>query len=104
MEQKFKLEFPLDLEIKYEDPEELFELATKEEFVTFMFRNAIAAIKQAIRKNKSECIIFSIQNYNVRIAIKKEHYKIFLNKAIKHYEALEDYAQCSELVNLKSRL
>ena len=104
MEQKFKLEFPLDLEIKYEDPEELLELATKEEFVTFMIRNAIAAIKQAIRKNTSECIIFSIQNYNVRIAIKKEHYKTFLNKAIKHYEALEDYAQCSELVNLKSRL
>jgi uncharacterized protein YaaN involved in tellurite resistance len=94
----------LTLEIKYDDPEELLELATKEEFVTFMFRNAIAAIKQAIRKNKSECIIFSIQNYNVRIAIKKEHYKTFLNKAIKHYEALEDYAQCSELVNLKSRL
>jgi hypothetical protein len=37
MEQKFKLEFPLDLEIKYEDPEELLELASKEEFVTFMF-------------------------------------------------------------------
>ncbi len=53
MEQKFKLEFPLDLEIKYDDPEELFELASKDEFVTFMFGNAIAAIKQAIRKNKT---------------------------------------------------
>jgi hypothetical protein len=50
MEQKFKLEFPLDLEIKYDDPKELLELASKEEFVTFMFGNAIAAIKQAIRK------------------------------------------------------
>ena len=104
MQQKFKLEFPLDLEIKYDYPEELFELATKEEFVTFMFGNAIAAIKQAIRKNKSECVIFSIQNYNVRIAIKKEHYKTFLNKAIKHYEALEEYSTCKELVTLKSRL
>jgi hypothetical protein len=35
MEQKFKLEFPLDLEIKYEDPEELFQLAEQEEFVKF---------------------------------------------------------------------
>jgi len=104
MQQKFKLEFPLDLEIKYEDPAELLELASKEEFVTFMFKNAIAAIKQAIRKNKSECVIYSIQNYNVTVAIKKEHYKTFLNKAIKHYEKLEDYAQCSELVTLKSRL
>lgn len=104
MEQKFKLEFPLDLEIKYEDPEELFELASKPEFVTFMFGNAIAAIKQAIRKNKSECVIFDILNYNLKVSIKKEHYKTFLNKAIKHYETLEDYTQCSELVTLKSRL
>ena len=104
MEQKLKLEFPLDLEIKYEDPEELLELATQEEFVTFMFGSAVAAIKQAIRKNRSECIVFSIQNYNVRVAIKKEHYKIFLNKAIKHYENLENYSKCSELVSLKSRL
>jgi len=104
MEQKYKLEFPLDVEIKYEDPEELLELAEQQEFVTFMFKNAIAAVKQAIRKNKSECVIFTISNYNVKVAIKKEHYKTFLNKAIKHYEKLEDYSKCSELVNLKSRL
>jgi hypothetical protein len=104
MKQKFKLEFPLDLEIKYDDPQELLELASKEEFITFMFENAIAAVKQSIRKNKSECVMFSIENYNVKVAIKKEHYKTFLNKAIKHYEALEEYATCKELVTLKSRL
>jgi len=104
MEQKYKLEFPLDVEIKYDDPEELLELAEQQEFVTFMFKNAIAAVKQAIRKNKSECVIFTINNYNVKVAIKKEHYRTFLNKAIKHYEKLEDYTKCSELVNLKSRL
>ena len=70
----------------------------------FVTRNPAYAIKQAIRKNKSECVIFEITNYDLKVAIKKEHYKTFLNKAIKHYEALEDYAQCSELVNLKSRL
>jgi len=104
MEQKVKLEFPLQVEIKYDDAEELMELASQNEFVTFMFKNAIAAIKQAIRKNKSECVMFSIENYNLKVVVKKEHYKTFLNKAIKHYEALEDYTQCSELVNLKSRL
>ena len=98
MEQKFKLEFPLDLEIKYDHPQELLELASRPEFITFMFENAIAAVKQSIRKNKSECVMFSIENYNVKVAIKKEHYKTFLNKAIKHYEALEEYATCKELV------
>jgi hypothetical protein len=104
MEQKIKLEFPLQLEIKYDDTEELMGLASQDEFITFMFKNAIAALKQAIRKNKSECVIFEISNYDLKVAVKKEHYKTFLNKAIKHYEALEDYAQCRELVTLKSRL
>ena len=104
MQQKTKLEFPLQVEIKYDDTKELMLLATQDEFVTFMFKNTIAAIKQAIRKNKSECVIFDILNYNLKVAIKKEHYKTFLNKAIRHYETLEDYAQCSELVTLKSRL
>ena len=57
MEQKVKLEFPLQVEIKYDDTEELMELASQDAFVTFMFGNAIAAIKQAIRKNKSECLL-----------------------------------------------
>ena len=104
MEQKFKLEFPLQVEIKYDDTEELMELASQEEFVKFMFKGAVAAIKQSIRKNKSECMIFEILNYNLKVIIKKEYYKQFLNKAIKHYESLEDYIQCSELVTLKSRL
>jgi hypothetical protein len=104
MEQKIKLEFPLQLEIKYDDTEELMGLASQDEFITFMFKNAIAALKQAIRKNKSECVIFEISNYDLKVAVKKEHYKTFLNKAIKHYEALEDYTQCRELVTLKSRL
>ena len=90
MEQKVKLEFPLQVEIKYEDTEELMLLASQDEFVTFMFKNAIAAIKQSIRKNKSECVIFDILNYNLKVAIKKEHYKTFLNKAIKHYETNEE--------------
>jgi hypothetical protein len=104
MEQKFKLEFPLDLEIKYDHPQELLELASRPKFVTFMYEGAIAAVKQAIRKNKSECVMFDIANHNFKVVLKKDHYKQFLNKAIKHYESIEDYPQCSELVTLKSRL
>jgi hypothetical protein len=33
MKQKFKLEFPLDLEIKYDHPQELLELASRPEFI-----------------------------------------------------------------------
>ena len=104
MEKKDTWEIPLKFSLVYDDIEELNIIKSSDEFLELVYKGAVAALKQALKKNKSECIIFSIQNYNVRIAIKKEHYKTFLNKAIKHYEALEDYVQCSELVNLKSRL
>jgi hypothetical protein len=48
--------------------------------------------------------MFDIINYNFKVVLKKDHYKSFLNKAIKHYESIENYPLCSELVTLKSRL
>jgi hypothetical protein len=104
MESKTKPQIPLQVDIEYNGPEELMDLASKEKFVTFMYEGAIAAVKQAIRKNKSECVMFDIANHNFKVVLKKDHYKQFLNKAIKHYESIEDYPQCSELVTLKSRL
>jgi hypothetical protein len=104
MESKTKPQIPLKVDIVYNEQQELLDLVEQEEFVTFMYEGAIAALKQAIRKNKSECVIFDIINYNFKVVLKKDHYKSFLNKAIKHYESIENYPLCSELVTLKSRL
>jgi len=104
MKTQSKPSIPLKLEVKYDETEDLLDLATDEEFSTFILENAIIALKQAIRKNKSECVLFELVNYDFKVLIKKPKYKSLLNAAIKHYEKLEDYTKCSELVNLKSRL
>lgn len=104
MKTETKPPIPLQVDIEYNELEELLDLASQEKFITFMYKGAIAAVKQAIRKNKSECVMFDIANHNLKAVLKKEHYKKFLNKAIKYYEQIEDYPQCSELVTLKSRL
>ena len=99
MESKTKPQIPLKVDIVYNEPQELLDLVEQSEFITFMYEGAIAALKQAIRKNKSECVMFDITNYNFKVVLKKDYYKLFLTRAIKHFETVENYSLCSELVN-----
>jgi hypothetical protein len=104
MESKAQWEIPLKLQLHFEDSEDLQELKTSEEFIELIFKGAIAALKQAIRKNKSECILYEIVNLDLKIKIKKTQYKELLNNCLAYYEKLEDYATCQDLLELKHRL
>jgi hypothetical protein len=69
-----------------------------------LLENSLAALKQSIRKNKSECVLFDVTNLNLKVIIKKSNYKNLLNQILKYYEQIEDYQMCSEIVKLKHRL
>jgi hypothetical protein len=103
MEKKAEWEIPLKLNLMFEDAEDLEILKKSDEFLELIFKGAIAALKQAIRKNKSECVLFNIVNLDLKIKIKKNQYKELLNNCIIYYEKLEDYITCQELVELKQR-
>lgn len=103
MEKEAEWEIPLKINLLYEDSTELEALKLSDEFLELTFKGAVAALKQAIRKNKSECILFEIINLESKIKIKKDQYKSLLNKCIEYYEKLEDYTTCQELVELKQR-
>lgn len=103
MENKAEWEIPLKISLTYDDAEDLEALKQSDEFLTLIFKGVIASLKQAIRKNKSECILLEIVNHNAKIKIKKDQYKDLLNKCISYYEQLEDYPTCQELVELKQR-
>lgn len=104
MKTETKPQIPLRLEIKYESKEDLEEFASSGEFSTLILEKGLLALKGAIRKNKSECILFEIVNFDFKVVVKKPHYKTLLNRAISYYEHLEDYTMCQELTKLKSRL
>jgi hypothetical protein len=99
-----KPQFPLKMEINYDSKEELDEFVHNGEFRILLLENSLAALKQSIRKNKSECILFDVTNLNLKVIIKKSNYKNLLNQILKHYEQIEDYPMCSEIVKLKHRL
>jgi hypothetical protein len=103
MEKKAEWEVPLKLNIMFDEVEDLEALKQSDEFLSLVFKGAVASLKQAIRKNKSECILFEIVNHNAKIKVKKEAYESLLDKCILYYEKLEDYTICQELVILKQR-
>jgi hypothetical protein len=103
MEKKDTWNIPLKLNIMYDDPDDLTALKTSDEFLNLIFEGAVAALKQAIRKNKSECILFEIVNLEAKIKIDKTQYEKLLSRCLSYYEKLEDYDTCQELVELKHR-
>lgn len=103
MEKKVTWEIPLKLNIMYDDPNDLIALESSDEFLDLIFRGAVAALKQAIRKNKSECVLFEIVNLESKIKVDKTQYEKLLNNCLSYYEKIEDYDTCQELVELKHR-
>jgi hypothetical protein len=103
MEKKATWEIPLKLNLIYEDSEDLTALKSSDEFSELVFKGAVSALKQAIRKNKSECVLYEIVNLEAKIKINKNQYEKLLNSCLAYYEKLEDYDTCQELVELKHR-
>lgn len=104
MSKNTEMEIPLSLRIVYEEIEDIEVLKQSEEFLELIHKGAVAAIKQAIRKNKSDCVLFVVDNLNLKIKIEKSQYKKLLNSCIKYYENLEDYTTCQRLVRIKERI
>jgi hypothetical protein len=103
MEKKAEWEIPLKITLNFDDVEDLEALKGSEEFLDLIYKAVVAALKQAIRKNKSECVLFEVVNHNAKIKVKKDQYKDLLGKCVIYYEQLEDYTTCQELVELKQR-
>ena len=87
MEKKATWNIPLKLNIMYDDPDDLTALETSDEFLNLIFEGAVAALKQAIRKNKSECILFEIVNLEAKIKINKtKHFERICGRALQSRE------------------
>ena len=71
MSKNTEMDIPLSLRIVFEEIEDIEVLKTSEEFLELIHKGAVAAIKQAIRKNKSDCILFNVENLNLKIKIDK---------------------------------
>ena len=93
-----------NIELIYDDREELLKLAEKGEFCEFILRDSIKAIKEAIKYKQRKAILFNISNLSVIIEIKQTQYESVLKQAVKHYASRENYEECSKLKKLIDKL
>ena len=86
-----------NIELIYDDKEDLLKLAKKSEFCEFILNDSIKAIKKAIKYKHPKVNLFNISNLSVIIEINKSQYKSVLTQAEKLYASMEDYEECSKI-------
>lgn len=94
----------LQLEILYDEKEELDELLESEDFHELLYDEVIKIISEALEENSDTVKVAYISNIGHSIFLHKSNFKAALDKALKHYEKKEDYDKCSEIVKLKNQL
>lgn len=73
-----------------------------EQVKSVVFDKFLPNIKNAIDKNRKECIFCHVKNYNV--IIPKSEYKVALSTLEKYYAKKEDFEKCSQIIELSSKL
>jgi hypothetical protein len=92
---KYQKEEATNLEIIYNNSEDLNQLSTKEEFKHFILEDSFKTIKRALKNNLDKVELFNLFNLSLVVELKKENYKDVLNNILEHYINEENYEKCS---------
>jgi hypothetical protein len=90
----------INIEIDWDNEEDLIGLSDNEIFVDFILEESLKAIVDALKNNKDKAELFNIFNMSVIIELKKSQFKNVLNKITDMLIKNEEYERCSELQKL----
>lgn len=93
-----------NIELVYEDREDLVRLASKEEFISFILEDSLKTITKAIEQNLEKVELFNIFNLSLIVELDKSKYKPVLERIIQRYVEIEDYDKCIEIQALINKL
>ena len=88
------------IEIVYNDSSDLKKLASKEEFRTFIIKDSLESIKNAIKYGDDKVELFNIFNLSLTVELKRSNFKNVLNNITKYYIKGEDYEMCNQIKKL----
>ena len=88
------------IEIVYNDSSDLKKLASKEEFRTFIIKDSLESIKNAIKYGDDKVELFNIFNLSLTVELKRSNFKNVLNNITKYYIKDEDYEMCNQIKKL----
>lgn len=90
----------INIEIDWDNEEDLIGLSDNEIFVDFILEESLKAIVDALKNNKDKAELFNVFNMSVIIELKKSQFKTVLNKITDMLIKNEEYERCSELQKL----
>jgi hypothetical protein len=95
---------PLNIELFFDDESDLEILMETKEFHDLLFNEVIRALKVAIEKKENKATILLLTNLRYALIVTKDNFASLIDNVILHFEKLENYEKCNELVELKSKL
>ena len=97
---EYQKEEATNLEIIYNNSEDLNQLSTKEEFKQFILEDSFKTIEMALKNNLNKVELFNLFNLSLVVILKKSNYKDVLNNILEYYIEEEDYEKCSLIKNI----
>ena len=94
----------IEMDIIYEDKDDLKEIYENEEFITLITENLLLGIKNAIKNNKDIVHVCNIKNQHLKVTLKKEEWVKSLNHIIKYYESIDDFEECIIIKSLIQKI
>ena len=93
-----------NIELIYDDNKELIKLAEKSEFIGFILKDSLKAIKRAIKYKLKKVVLFNVLNLSIMIELDKSKYKSVLSRIEQYYADLENYEECSKIKKLMDKI
>jgi len=103
VKRKMKRKIPV-LRISIEPGASYSQLKKIPEIKKVVLEEAIYAIKEGIIKNKPSISLFEVAYSDYYIDLKKDKWKLILEKALEYYIKEEEYNKCAETRDLINKL
>jgi len=92
------------IEITYNTKKDLDELASSDQFKSFILKRTLEEIEFALENNLEKIEIFNIFNLSLIIELERKNFKSVLDKVMDSYVKDEDFEKCNQIKKLIDKL
>ena len=92
------------IEITYNTKKDLDELASSDQFKSFILKRTLEEIEFALENNLEKIEIFNIFNLSLIIELERKNFKSVLDKVMDSYIKDENFEKCNQIKKLINKL
>ena len=92
------------IEITYNTKKDLDELASSDQFKSFILKRTLEEIEFALENDLEKIEIFNIFNLSLIIELERKNFKSVLDKVMDSYVKDEDFEKCNQIKKLIDKL